>query len=97
MIALEQAVRRLSAAVELAETRAAAAAARGADGTASGMTGDLFEDDRDALKARIRALEEQAAEDAALRVEAAAAVKAALADLKAAHSDGGDTGAPEHA
>lgn len=96
MSALEQAVRRLSAAVELAEARVAAAA-EAASCADAGTIGDLFEDDRGALKARIRALEEQAAEDAALRVEAAAAVKAALADLRAAQLDGGDTGKPEHA
>ncbi|MEM9762599.1 MAG: hypothetical protein AAF968_08840 [Pseudomonadota bacterium] len=96
MSALEQAVRRLTAAVELAEARVAAAAEAGS-AAGSGAVGDLFEDDREALKTRIRALEEQAAEDAALRVEAAAAVKAALADLRAARHDGSDTGKPEHA
>ncbi|MEO0426102.1 MAG: hypothetical protein AAF160_01545 [Pseudomonadota bacterium] len=96
MTALEQAVQRLSAAVELAETRVANAGGAALEADGKGMS-DLFGDDRDTLLARIRALEEQAAEDAALRVEAAAAVKAALADLRAVHGDDGQAGTTEHA
>ncbi|MEM7527298.1 MAG: hypothetical protein AAF416_06420 [Pseudomonadota bacterium] len=86
MTRLEEAVARLSAAVTAAERQADLEVR-----TSEVQTGDLFGEDRAALMARIEQLEVQAEEDAALRAEAAAAVKAALDDLRAVseHSSGG--------
>lgn len=86
---MEDAVRRLAAAVEAAEMRLEAGTPPDTD--------DLFGDDRAALVARIAELERKAKEDAALRLEAAEAVKAALADLRTAHATEHDMGAPDHA
>ncbi|MEM6486972.1 MAG: hypothetical protein AAF677_01675, partial [Pseudomonadota bacterium] len=70
---------------------AALAAAPGAGADDDGMAAD----ERAGLMARIAALEAQTEEDEALREEAAAAVKAALDDLRLLQGDGAAHAAPD--
>ncbi|MEM6971995.1 MAG: hypothetical protein AAF577_04245 [Pseudomonadota bacterium] len=82
MTAIDEAFAALDGAVDAVASRLTAMQAEMDDLRASlGEAIDAGEG-REALALRIAELEAQAAEDAALRAEAAAAVKDALADLK---------------
>lgn len=85
MSTLEQALARLATAAGVVET--AVAAARQSTGDAASAGGQLARE-RDALAAEVKRLREKSEEDAALRAEAAAAVREALGDLRSLVSEG---------
>ncbi|MEL6775408.1 MAG: hypothetical protein AAFP23_11625 [Pseudomonadota bacterium] len=89
MSRLQEALGRLEQAVAAVE-EACARAALEASATQPTRTeeGGLAEEERNALLARIEALEAQTKEDALLRVEAAEAVKDALAELRSVGGGG---------
>ncbi|MEM6679218.1 MAG: hypothetical protein AAF675_15240 [Pseudomonadota bacterium] len=98
MAGIENALARLEAAIAGVEARVAAADVGPSAVPRAGTNGeqgqgirDLFGDDREVLLARIASLEAQAREDEALRIEAAAAVQAALEDLRAVSEEAAGT------
>lgn len=81
MSELEAAMERLSAALEQAERAIGDLGAQSGAPKAAAKIKDL-EKERDALAAEVERLERQVSEDAALRAEAAEAVREALGDLR---------------
>ncbi|MBK0398016.1 DUF4164 family protein [Limibaculum sp. M0105] len=88
MAKLEEAVGRLTAALEQLERAVGDSGSSASGGEAGGRIAALVAE-RDRLAAEVERLERQVAEDAELRTEAAEAVRAALGDLRAVAGEQG--------